>query len=125
MNKKLNWWEYWIGHCWMTGWQSIGMNFRIWSSLMTSDYAGYGIFKNDNPETECIECFWASLNEDDVYPKHFLEELMQMAEDIETGKVETVPFTREMFDQIDDLIGGDLVDALNLDEDLEDEDIAR
>jgi len=20
---QLNWWEYWIGHCWMTGWQSI------------------------------------------------------------------------------------------------------
>jgi len=31
---KLNWWEYWIGHCWMTGWQSIGGAFRIWSDLM-------------------------------------------------------------------------------------------
>ena len=85
---------------------------------MTSNYNGYALFKEDDPEAECLEWFWASLNEDDVYPKEFLEELMQMAEDVETGKVETVPFTREMFDQIHDLIGGDLVDSLELDKEL-------
>ena len=118
MSKKLNWWEYWIGHCWMTGWQSIRSTFRIWSDLMTSNYEGYALLKEDDPEAECLEWFWASLNEDDVYPKHFLEELMQMAEDVETGKVKPVPFTRKMFDQIDDLIGGDLVDSLELDKEL-------
>ena len=86
---KMNWWEYWIGHCWMTGWQSIRMNFRMWANLMTSDYDSYALLKEDDPETECIEWFWASLNEDDVYPKEFLEHLMQMVEDIELGKVET------------------------------------
>jgi len=86
---KMNWWEYWIGHCWMTGWQSIRMNFRMWANLMTSDYDSYALLKEDDPETECIEWFWASLNEDDVYPKEFLEYLMQMVEDIELGKVET------------------------------------
>lgn len=122
-NKKLtlNWWEYWIGHCWMTGWQSMRMTFRIWANLMTSDYDGYALLKEDDPEAECIEWFWASLNEDDTYPKEFLEELLQMVDDIETGKVETVPFTREMFDKIDDLIGGDLVDKLELDKQLPEE----
>jgi hypothetical protein len=86
---KMNWWEYWIGHCWMTGWQSIRMNFRMWANLMTSDYDSYALLKEDDPETECIEWFWASLNEDDVYPKEFLEHLMQMVEDIELGEVET------------------------------------
>ncbi len=86
---KMNWWEYWIGHCWMTGWQSIRMNFRMWANLITSDYDSYALLKEDDPETECIEWFWASLNEDDVYPKEFLEHLMQMVEDIELGKVET------------------------------------
>ena len=86
---KMNWWEYWIGHCWMTGWQSIRMNFRMWANLITSDYDSYALLKEDDPETECIEWFWASLNEDDVYPKEFLEYLMQMVEDIELGKVET------------------------------------
>lgn len=86
----LNWWEYWIGHCWMTGWQSIRMNFRMWADLMTSNYADYALPRTvEDPEKECEEWFWACLNEDDVYPKEFLEHLMQMVEDIELGKVET------------------------------------
>ena len=85
----LNWWEYWIGHCWMTGWQTIRSNFRIWGDLIGSNYANYSLLKDDDPETECLEWFWAYLNENDVYPKEFLEDLMQMCEDIETGKVET------------------------------------
>ena len=43
MKTKLNWWEYWIGHCWMTGWQSIRMNFRMWADLMGSNYADYAL----------------------------------------------------------------------------------
>jgi hypothetical protein len=87
----LNWWEYWIGHCWMTGWQSIRSNFRIWSDLMGSNYASYKLLKEDNPEAECIEWFWATLGEDEVYPKEFLEYLMQMVEDIRTGKEKVIP----------------------------------
>jgi hypothetical protein len=89
MKTKLNWWEYWIGHCWMTGWQSIKMTFWIWRDLMSDNYDGYALLNNDDPLTECLEWFWASINEDDVYPKDFLEELMQMADDVETGKVKT------------------------------------
>jgi hypothetical protein len=86
----LNWWEYWIGHCWMTGWQSMRLTFDIWADLMTSSYAVYDLPRTvEDPETECIEWFWASLNEDDVYPKEFLEYLLQMVEDVELGKVET------------------------------------
>lgn len=73
----------------MTGWQSIRSTFRIWGDLMTSNYENYALMRDDDPETECVEWFWASLNEDDVYPKEFLEYLMQMCEDIELGKVET------------------------------------
>jgi len=100
----LNWWEYWIGHCWMTGWQSMRMTFRIWANLMTSDYDGYALMKEDDPEAECIEWFWASLNEDDVYPKEFLEELMQMVDDIETGKVKTYPM-EDVMKKLEDLVG--------------------
>ena len=86
----LNWWEYWIGHCWMTGWQSIRMNFRMWADLMGSNYADYALPRTvEDPEKECEEWFWACLNEDDVYDKEFLEYLMQMVEDVELGKVET------------------------------------
>ena len=89
---RMNWWEYWIGHCWMTGWQSIRHNFRMWADLMGSNYEDYALPRTvDDPEQECLEWFWACLNEDDVYTKEFLEYLMQMVEDIELGKVETYP----------------------------------
>ena len=91
MKTTLNWWEYWIGHCWMTGWQSIRSTFRIWGDLMGSNYQNYALLRDHDPEAECIDWFWASLNEDDVYPKEFLEYLIQMAEDVQSGKVKTYP----------------------------------
>ena len=105
-NKKttLNWWEYWIGHCWMTGWQSIKMTFWIWRDLMSNNYQGYALLKEDDPEAECIDWFWTSLNEDDTYPKEFLEELMQIAHDIETGKEEVIPLDENFFDKLKDLV---------------------
>ena len=99
----LNWWEYYIGHCWMTGWQSIRSNFRIWSDLMGSNYASYKLLKEDDPEAECLDWFWGSLVEDDVYPKEFLEYLMQMSEDVRTGKEKVVPLDKDFFDRLKDL----------------------
>jgi hypothetical protein len=85
----------------MTGWQSMRMTFRIWSDLMGGNYKDYALLKEDDPESECIDWFWASLNEDDVYDKEFLEYLMQMADDVMTGKVKTYP----MEDVMEDLKG--------------------
>jgi hypothetical protein len=102
MATKLNWYEYWIGHCWMTGWQSIRSTFRIWSDLMKSNYDGYALMNEDDPFTECCEWFWASLNEDDVYDKEFLEYLLQLVEDIELGKVET--YTLEELKELDQVL---------------------
>jgi len=100
---KMNWCEYWIGHCWMTGWQSMRMTFRIWANLMTSDYDSYALLKEDDPETECIEWFWGTLGEDEVYPKEFLEYLMQMVDDIETGKEKVIPMDEDFFNRLKDL----------------------
>jgi len=63
----------------------------MWGDLMGSNYEGYGLMKEDDPYEECVEWFWASLNEDDVYPKEFLEELLQMCADIESGKEKVYP----------------------------------
>ena len=102
---KMNWWEYWMGHCWMTGWQSIRGAFRIWADLMGSNYADYALPRTvEDPEQECIEWFWATLGEDEVYPKEFLEYLLQMVDDIDTGKVETIPLTEDFFDRLKDLV---------------------
>jgi hypothetical protein len=101
MKTKLNWFDYWIGHCWMTGWQSIRHNFRMWADLMTSNYENYALLKEDDPESECIDWFWSSINEDDVYDKEFIEYLLQMTDDVMTGKVETYSYSLdELMDEL-------------------------
>jgi hypothetical protein len=116
----LNWWEYWIGHCWMTGWQTIGMSFRNWRDLMTGNYKGYALMFYDDPYEECYSCFWEYLGDDDVLPKDFLEGLLEMTARIERGEEKLIPFTKEMFDNVDDLVG-DFIDDLKLDEELDDD----
>jgi hypothetical protein len=95
----MNWWDYWIGHCWMTGWQSIKNNFRMWSDLMTSNYEHYALLKEDDPEAECLDWFWTSLNEDDTYPREFLEYLQELVDRIDRGEEELIEYKT-----IDDLM---------------------
>jgi hypothetical protein len=71
----------------------------MWADLMGSNYDNYALLPEDDPYNECIEWFWACLNEDDVYPKEFLEYLMQMVEDVELGKVNTYPID-EVIDKV-------------------------
>ncbi len=65
----------------------------------------------DDPFTECREWFWASLNEDDVYPKEFLEYLYQLMDDIDTGKEKLIPLDEDLFDRLKNL-----TDDVDLDE---------
>ena len=110
----LNWFEYWFGHCWMTGWQSIGDAFRIWQDLMSGNYEVYALPRTaEDPEEECIDWFWVSLGEDNVYPKEFLEHLMEMSHDVMTGKIETVPVDEDFFDRLEDLTDGVEIDSPN------------
>ena len=102
----LNWWEYWIGHCWMTGWQSIGINFRVWADLLGSSYENYALLKDVDPEQECIEWFWVGLNDDDVYPREFLEGLMEMMDRIDRGEEKLIPLDEDFFDRLKELTDG-------------------
>jgi len=98
----MNWWEYWVGHCMMTGWQSIRSNFRMWGDLMGSNYEIYALPRTvEDSEAECLDWFWASLNEDDVYPKEFLEYLQQMVDDIETGKEKLIPMSDDFMKELE------------------------
>jgi hypothetical protein len=106
---KMSWVEYYITHVFPTGWNTIAAAFRIWKDLMTDNYKDYSLLKDDDPFEQCSGWFWATLGEDEIYPKFFLEELMQMADDVATGKVKTFPFTKDMFDKLNDLVG-DLID---------------
>jgi len=98
----------------MTGWQTIRYNFRVWADLMGSSYENYGLPRTvEDPEQECLEWFWVGLNEDDTYPKEFLEYLMKMVDDIETGKEELIPLDEDFFDRLKEL-----TDGVELDDDL-------
>ena len=102
--NKMSWWEYYVFHCWMTGWRTISSNFRVWADLMGSSYENYALPRTvEDPEQECLEWFWVGLNDDDVYPKEFLEYLMQMVDDIKTGKEKVYPLDENFFDSIKDL----------------------
>jgi hypothetical protein len=112
---KLSWFEYIWHSCILQGWYNCWYAFKNWGDLMGDNYQEYALLISDDPLEQCALYFWDSL-EDDIYPKEFLESLMQMADDVETGKVETVPFTKEMFDKLEDLVG-DI--EVNFDEKLE------
>jgi len=118
----MNWWEYWIGHCFQTGWREIWNNFKMWRDLISGNYADYALLKDDDPYQECYEWFWCSINMDETYPKEFLEYLMQMVDDIETGKEKLIPLDEDFFDRMRDLTDG-LIDDVDLDDELDEDDI--
>lgn len=57
---------------------------------MGNNYQDYALLKTDDPLEQCILYFWDSL-EDEIYPKHFLDSLLQMADDVKTGKEKVIP----------------------------------
>ena len=89
---KMNWFDYWIMHCWMTGWQSINHSFRNWADLMTGNWKDYGLMFYDDPFEECRDCFWSYLGDDDTLPKEFLEHLQEMVDRIERGEEKLIPW---------------------------------
>lgn len=101
---KMNWWEYWIGHCWFTGWQSINHSFRNWGDLMTGNWKDYALMFYDDPFEECRDCFWSYLGDDDTLPKEFLESLMEMVDRIDRGEEKLVPMDLDQLKRISDLL---------------------
>lgn len=96
---KMSWMEYIFTHLIPTWFQSFNYNFRMWADLMTENYAPYTLLKDDDPFEECYNYFWDSINLDETYPKDFLEHLMQLADDVRTGKEEVIPW-EELKDRI-------------------------
>jgi hypothetical protein len=94
---KLSWVEYILFSCIQQGWMDCWYSFQNWADLMGNNYSEYALLKDDDPLEQCILYFWDSL-EDDIYPKEFLESLMQMANDVDTGKIRTYPMEDVMLD---------------------------
>ena len=93
---KMSWMEYIFTHLIPTWFQSFNDNFVMWRDLITENYEPYKLLKDDNSEQECYDWFWSSINLDETYPKSFLESLLQMVDDINTGKEKVIPMDAVM-----------------------------
>jgi hypothetical protein len=94
---SLNWFEYILFSCIQQGWMNCWYSFQNWGDLMGNNYSEYALLVCDDPLEQCILYFWDSL-EDDIYPKEFLESLLQMVDDVDTGKIRTYPMEDVMSD---------------------------
>ena len=106
---KLNWWNYWVEHCWMTGWTSMYYNFHTWMDLVwfENNQKNYTLLKDDDPFEQCYLTFWYDLNDDDTYPQEFLESLMGLADRVERGEEEVIPLSESFFDDLEKELYGE------------------
>jgi hypothetical protein len=102
---KLSWVEYILFSCIQQGWMNCWYSFQNWSDLVWNNYQNYALLADDDALEQCILYFWDSL-EDDVYPKKFLESLMQMADDVRTGKEKVVLMDEDFIEMLKDLTDG-------------------
>ena len=102
---KLSWIEYYWNSCIIQGWYNCWYAFKNWADLMGNNYQDYALLKTDDPLEMCVIYFWDSL-EDEIYPKQFLDSLMQMTHDIETGKEKVIPMDEVFMKRLQDITDG-------------------
>jgi hypothetical protein len=100
---KLSWFEYIWNSCIRQGWYNCWYAYKNWADLMGNNYQDYALLKTDDPLEQCILYFWDSL-EEEIYPKEFLESLLQMADDVKTGKEEVIPMDENFMERLKDLV---------------------
>jgi hypothetical protein len=100
---KMSWISYIWNSCIIQGWYNCWYAFKNWADLMGDNYTDYALLVSDDPLEQCILYFWDSL-EDEIYPKHFLDSLLQMSYDIETGKEKVIPMDEVMMNRLKDLV---------------------
>ena len=99
---KMSWFEYIVFSCIKQGRYNCWYSFQNWKDLVLNNYQDYALLKDDDPLEQCTLYFWDSL-EDEIYPKSFLESLLQMVDDIDTGTEEVFPLDKDFFDRLKDL----------------------
>ena len=100
----MNWFEYYFGHCFQTGWREMWNNFKMWRDLLSNNYENYALLPEDNPYEECYNWFWTSINLDETYSKELLEYLQQLMRDVDSGKVKTYPM-EDVMSELKELLG--------------------
>ena len=100
---KLSWLEYIWFSCIQQGWMNCWYAYKNWADLMGNNYEGYGLLPEDDDLEQCILYFWDSL-EEEIYPKEFLEHLLQLSDDVRTGKEEVIPMDEVFMDRLKELV---------------------
>jgi len=119
MAKKLNWFEYYFGHCFQTGWREMWNNFKMWRDLLSGNYEGYALLKEDDPYQECYEWFWASINMDETLPKEFLEHLLELCDRVDRGEEKLISLDEDFFERLKEELFDDISHLLNREEEEE------
>jgi hypothetical protein len=103
--SKMSQWEYIFGHCIPTGFQSMRRAFINWMDLVwfEDNQKDYALLPNDDPLEQCSLYFWDEL-QGDVIEKEFLDYLYVLKDQVDRGEVELVPYTKEMFDELTELV---------------------
>ncbi len=112
----MSWLEYFFTHCIPTGFKNIKDSFYFWVKLLQGDFEDYRIYNgrtykySDQELFELLRSdFWYSL-EEDILEKEFLEYLIGLAEDVESGVVETIPWSEMDYDELINPIGDENLD---------------
>lgn len=92
--------EYYTRHVFPSAINHFKSTFKIWSDLMTDNYADYAVLKDSNPAEECRDWFWYDLNDPEIESKDFLEYLIQIMADIDSGKEKLIPLDKNFFDDL-------------------------
>lgn len=100
---KLSWFEYIWNSCIIQGWYNCWYSYKNWADLMGNNYQNYALLKEDDPLEQCILYFWDSLD-DEIYPKDFLEHLLQLSDDVRTGKEELIPMDENFMNRLKELV---------------------
>ena len=100
---KLSWIEYYWNSCIVQGWYNCWYSFANWKDLVFDNYQEYALLVSDDPLEQCILYFWDSL-EDDIYEKKFLDSLLQLSHDVETGKEKVIPMDELLIKRMKNLV---------------------
>jgi hypothetical protein len=99
-SSKMNNLQYWVMGI-HQGIYQVRSNFVNWWDLMTNNYEEYFSFEDETEEETCRLSFWGELNEQ-VYGKEFLEELYQIMEGVESGRIEVFTMDENFWEEIDE-----------------------
>ena len=99
---KMSWVEYYWNSCIIQGWYNCWYSFQNWKDLVFNNYQEYALIVSDDPLEQCILYFWDSL-EDEIYPKHFLDSLLQMVDRIDRGEEKLIPMDEVQMNRLKDL----------------------